>query len=162
MKKIAKFAMTASALVVSFSAAAAFTGTMSMGQVGSEIQSRLAQGASLALIARDARVAGIPASIATISMMSQGQDACNVVGGAVSGGYDAKAVLNAAVSAGANYNAMFTCAVNAGADPTTLVAPTAAGGDAGGTGAGGGFGAFGSTPTATFGGGGGGVRASGS
>ena len=163
MKKIAKFATAASALVVSFSAAAAFSGSMSMSQIGSEIQARLAQGASLALIASDARISGIPGSVVTISMLSQGQEACRVVEANVRGGYDAKTVVNAAVSAGSSYNSMFTCAVNAGADPTSLVAPTAAGGDAGGgTGAGGGFGAFGSTPTATFGGGGGGVRASGS
>ncbi|MFZ2267521.1 MAG: hypothetical protein WAV95_08055 [Azonexus sp.] len=162
MKNIAKFAVAASALVVSLSASAAFSNNMSISQISSEMKTRLAQGASLTVIATDARTSGVPGSLATLSMLSQSSDACGAVGALVRGGYEGKTVVNSAVAAGSSYKAMFACAVEAGADPTSMVDPTAAGGDPGGTGAGGGFGPFGATPTSTFGGGGGGVRASGS
>ena len=157
MKTFAKIALAGGVALSSFSALAAFSSGMSLSQIDNEVRAGLSRGESLTALSTGAKGAGVGVGSLVLSMLSQNQEVCSVVTAAVSAGYDAKAVISAASATGNKATDLVACAIAGGADPTTITDATAAGGgDAGGGGIGGPGGNFGSNPTGTFGGGGGG------
>lgn len=161
MKALSKFVVVSGLVLASVSANAAFTQGMSLGQVDGEVSKRLGQGASLNVLAADAKAAGVSSAWLVSALMSQRQDAAKVVAALVAAGYPSRSVVDMVVSMGADRKSMNDAAVLAGANPSDLLDATAAGGDAGG-GAGfsaGGSAGFGGAPSPSFGGGGGGGSA---
>jgi hypothetical protein len=111
----------------------------------------------LLTIATAAKTVNVGASVLAPELLLTGNTSAVVLAAMIKAGYYASDAVNALVNQGGDRAALNQVAIDNGADPTTLLAATAAGGNApGGLGNGAGFNgnSFSSSRAATIGGGG--------
>ena len=139
------------ATLVASASALAFTASQSVREVDTEVGQRIARGESLQSITNAAFAAGVPAGVLSAALVLKGNTQANAVTAMVTAGYVPLDVVKAAVTNGAPRAEMVRVAIAAGADPTTLTDATASGTGTDTAPLGG---SFGSTQSATSGGGG--------
>jgi len=145
MNKFIKHAVLASALALSFSAVAAFQSGMTMSQVESEIQQRVKNHESLAVII--AAATRVPTATLSCAAISQGFEPGSVLSSMMAVGRPAVDVVAAAMNCGAKESQLAPALVAAGLDPADYFGSTAGGESRG---------SFSGSPSSTTSGGGGG------